>query len=71
MRRKVETTFTASRNKLKAALDEIATVIQLARLCGVRRKIFFRPALSKNAEVSYHLDFSDQLSTSAVASCSN
>lgn len=70
MRRKVEETFTASRVKLRAALDEIATVIQLTRLCGVRRKILFRPTLSKNAEVS-RLIFTSDNSTSVGGSCSS
>lgn len=70
LRRKVEETFTSSRSKLKAALDEIATVIQLSRLCGVRRKILFRPTLSKNAEVSDYQSPAD-ISTSVGASCSS
>ena len=53
MRNKLEETFPSARRKLAPALDEISTIISLARACGVTRKILFRPTLSRGAEVSY------------------
>lgn len=50
MRRTVENSFTSSRRKLAAALDEINTIIKFARACGITRKILFRPTMAKHAE---------------------
>ncbi|KAL7420933.1 eukaryotic translation initiation factor 2-alpha kinase [Cryptotrichosporon argae] len=50
VRRKLESVFSASRRKLSQAIDEVAVILQLARACGVNRRILFRPTLSRNAE---------------------
>lgn len=50
MRRTVENSFTSSRRKLAAALDEINTIIKFARATGITRKILFRPTMAKHAE---------------------
>lgn len=52
MRAKMEETFPSMRRKLSTAMDEISTIVAMARACGVSRKILFRPSLSKGAEVS-------------------
>lgn len=50
MRRTIEGTFSSSRRKLGAAMDEIGTIIKLARATGISRKILFQPTLVKHAE---------------------
>jgi translation initiation factor 2-alpha kinase 4 len=50
MRHNLEETFPAARRKLAGPLDELETIISLARACGVTRKILFRPTLSRGAE---------------------
>ena len=54
VRKKLETIFTSAKRKLGIAFDTIKAVIDLARACGVNRKILIRPTLSRNAEVNCH-----------------
>lgn len=51
VRAKLEALFPSSKKRLTAALDNMTTIVNLARACGVSRKILFRPTLSRNAEV--------------------
>ena len=53
VRHKLESTLPGSKRKMNSAFDALATVIGLARACGITRKIVFRPSLSRNAEVNY------------------
>lgn len=46
----MESSFTSSRRKLTAALEEVNTIIKFARACGITRKILFRPTMAKHAE---------------------
>ncbi|WVQ86282.1 hypothetical protein IAT38_008450 [Cryptococcus sp. DSM 104549] len=53
VRKKLELMFpsqTGPKRRLTIALDNMASVIGLAKMCGVTRKILFRPTLAKHAE---------------------
>lgn len=50
IRQVLEETFPQFKRKFHQAFDEISTVIRLARSSGVKRKILFRPTVSKRSE---------------------
>ena len=51
VRHKLEMLLPGAKRKMASAFDALATIIGLARACGITRKIVFRPSLSRNAEV--------------------
>ncbi|KAI9637172.1 kinase-like domain-containing protein [Dioszegia hungarica] len=52
VRAKLENIFTSasSRRRLAPALEELETVLQLAKAAGVSRRILFRPTMSRHAD---------------------
>ncbi|ORX40873.1 kinase-like domain-containing protein [Kockovaella imperatae] len=50
VRGRLEGLFSSGKRKLSPVFDNMATIIRLARACGVSRKIVFRPTLARNAE---------------------
>lgn len=50
VRQVLEETFPQFKRKFASAFEEISTVIRYARSSGVKRKIVFRPTLSKHSE---------------------
>ncbi|KAK4689653.1 eukaryotic translation initiation factor 2-alpha kinase 4, partial [Tremellales sp. Uapishka_1] len=50
VKNKLGTLFPASNEQLAVAIEEIETIVKLARAFGVERRILFRPTLAKNVE---------------------